>query len=270
MNLDLLRRSLIASVRAACARIEAIRLGGIETRQKADASPVTQADEAAEDLLTAVIRALTPAIPIVGEEAFAAGFVPEDCGATFWLIDPLDGTAEFVRGGADYTVNVALVVERVPVLGLLATPRDGVLWSGGPDIGAFRQGADGVEQTIHTRPLADPPVVLASHSHGDPNTEAYIGRLGACRRTNRSSSLKLAVIAEGAADLYPRWGNTSEWDIAAGQAILTGAGGAVVMIPCGEARLGYGKHGFANGPFIAVGDEAAVRARGWLDGLAEL
>lgn len=272
MDLDRLRRSLTASVRAAGARIEAIRIAGAATRHKADASPVTDADEAAEALLSDAIRALTPELPIVGEEAFAAGFVPEDCGATFWLIDPLDGTADFVRGGSDYTVNVALVVEHASVLGLVLTPRDGLLWSGGPDLGAFRQEAEGApEQPIRTVACQQAPVrVLASRTHGDALTDAFMARLPHAKVISRGSSLKLCLIAEGLADIYPRWGSTSEWDIAAGQAVLAGAGGAVLVPPACALPLRYGKPGFANTPFIAVGDAVGAREQGLLAQIASL
>ena len=239
---------------AAGALIERIREGGVETRDKADASPVTIADEQAEALLTAAIRAVD-AGEIVGEEAHAAGHRPDPC-ARFWLIDPLDGTRDFIAGRAAYSVNIALIEGGVPVLGLVLSPRDGVLWAGAKGLGAFRQvGVEGTRLAIITQPMRPLPVVVVSYSHMDPETAAWVAGLGACALEPAGSSLKFCRLADGSADVYPRYGPTCEWDTAAGHAVLLAAGGA--MQGMDGAAFGYGKPEYKNGGFLAVGDPGA-------------
>ena len=246
--------ALIPAMREAAAVIEAVRERGIVRRDKADASPVTEADEAAELILAAAIRLLDNA-PIVGEEAHAAGHRPDAC-ARFWLIDPLDGTKDFIAGRAAYSVNVALVEGGVPVLGLVLSPRDGVLWAGAQGQGAFRQdAADAPRVPISTVPMRPLPVVVVSHSHLDQATRDWVTALGACALEPAGSSLKFCRVAEGSADVYPRYGPTCEWDTAAGHAVLLAAGGA--MRAAGGGAFGYGKPAYKNGGFLAVGDAAA-------------
>lgn len=240
-------------MRAAGRLIEAVREAGFEARDKTDASPVTEADERAELLITAALAAADPDTPIVGEEAHAAGHRPDPC-ARFWLIDPLDGTRDFIAGRPAYSVNIGLVEGGRPVLGLVLSPRDGVLWAGAEGFGAFRQAPGEGRVEIATRPGATPPVVVVSHSHLDDATRAYLARLGLVELESSGSSLKFCRIAEGSADIYPRFGPTSEWDTAAGHAILLAAGGA--MRGRGGEEFGYGKPGYVNGAFIAVGDAA--------------
>jgi 3'(2'), 5'-bisphosphate nucleotidase len=249
-NQELLE-ALIDPVRDACRVIESIRATGIKTETKSDQSPVTQADQAAEDIIFAALQKLTPNMPRVGEEAFSLGFVPEDCGSTFWLIDPIDGTRDFISGGTSYTVNIALVSNYYPVLGIVATPADGRIWLGAVDVPAQLIEPDGSRERISVRPQPEKPVVLMSRSHLDEATKNYVATLGDIEPFNIGSSLKFCVIAEGKADIYPRFGPTSEWDTAAGHAVLLGAGGTVTN-PDGTAFT-YGKQGFLNGPFIARG-----------------
>ncbi len=249
--------ALVPAVRAAGVLIEAVRMQGFETRDKADDSPVTEADEAAEVLLTAAIRAIDDA-PIVGEEAHAGGHRPDPC-ARFWLIDPLDGTRDFIAGRAGYSVNVALIERGAPVLGLVLSPRDGVLWAGAAGLGAFRQAsADAPRLPVAVQPMRPLPVVVVSHSHLDPATRDWVTSLGACVLEPAGSSLKFCRVAEGSADVYPRYGPTMEWDTAAGHAVLLAAGGAM-RSPDG-APFAYAKQGYFNGPFLAVGDSAAFAA----------
>jgi len=256
-----LLEALVEPVRHAADAIEDVRKRGITTREKADKSPVTAADEAAEEIIEAALKRLTPDIPIIGEEAFSAGLAPSDIGGTFWLIDPVDGTKEFVRGGKDYTVNVGLIVNYEAVLGVVMSPREGTLWAGGLGLGAFRLSHDGQREDISTRKLANRPlIVLASYRHRDTQTKRYLEGLTNAKVTGRGSSIKFAMLAEGNADLYPRWYACSEWDTAAGHGLLLGAGGAVFSAATGEA-LRYGKPGFENIPFIAVGDAEAALAR---------
>jgi 3'(2'), 5'-bisphosphate nucleotidase len=249
-NKELLE-ALIDPVRDACRVIESIRASGIKTETKSDQSPVTQADQAAEDIIFAALQKLTPNMPRVGEEAFSLGFVPEDCGSTFWLIDPIDGTKDFISGGTSYTVNIALVSNYHPVLGIVATPADGRIWLGGVDLPAEMIEPDGTRKLISARPRPAKPVVMMSRSHLDEETKAYVATLGEIEPFNIGSSLKFCVIAEGKADIYPRFGPTCEWDIAAGHAVLLGAGGTVSN-PDGTPFL-YGKEAFRNGAFIATG-----------------
>lgn len=246
--------ALIPAVRAAADVIEAVREAGIVQRDKPDFSPVTEADEAAERLLTAAIRAIDDA-PIVGEEAHAAGHRPDPC-ARFWLIDPLDGTKDFIAGRAAYSVNVALIEAGRPVLGLVLSPRDGVLWAGAVGHGAFRQDAEEAPRVpIATQPMRPLPVVVVSHSHLDQATQDWVTALGACALEPAGSSLKFCRVAEGSADAYPRYGPTCEWDTAAGHAVLLAAGGAMNAV--GGTAFGYGKPDYKNGGFLAVGDEAS-------------
>ena len=248
--------ALAPAVRAAGRLIETIRLGGHAVRHKADASPVTEADEAAEALLAAAIRAVDAA-PIVAEEAHAGGHRPEPS-ARFWLIDPLDGTKDFIAGRPAYSVNVALIEAGRPVLGLVLAPRDGMLWAGALGHGAYREADGGNREAIATRRYRTPPTVVVSHSHLDAATEAYLATLGPVQLEPAGSSLKFCRLAEGSADAYPRFGPTCEWDTAAGHAVLLAAGGA--MRAAGGDDFGYGKPGYLNGGFLAVGDAAAFGA----------
>lgn len=225
---------------------------GVATRTKADNSPVTEADELADRLIVAGLRALTPDIPIVSEEGVAAGVVPDIGGGRFWLVDPLDGTKEFIGGTDEFTVNIALVADGRPLLGVLHVPaRDECYIAEGPERALFRAAA-GAAQPLRARAIpAGGPVVLASRHHRDAATEAFIAEQGAASVTSAGSALKFALIAKGAADLYPRFGRTMEWDTAAGHAVLAAAGGSVKRLD--GSALSYGKPGFANPEFIARG-----------------
>lgn len=245
---------LAPAMRAAGVLIEEIRLGGITAREKHDASPVTEADERAEALLEAAIRAADPDAVIVGEEACASGTIPDPT-ERFWLIDPLDGTRDFVRGGPDYSVNVALIEHGQPALGLVLSPRDGMLWAGALGHGAFRQQGEAARKPIATRTFAARPIVVTSRSHRDAKTDAYVAALPDADIRPSGSSLKFCLLADGSADVYPRFGPTSEWDTAAGHAVLLAAGGAM-RGPSGQP-FAYGKPGYLNGAFLAVGDPAA-------------
>jgi 3'(2'), 5'-bisphosphate nucleotidase len=220
-------------------------------RGKGDASPVTEADERAEALIVAGLAALTPDLPIVAEEGVAAGRVPA-LHERFWLVDPLDGTREFVHRNGEFTVNIALVHAGRPVLGVVHAPALLRLFGGVVGAGAFVEDENG-RHPIRCRAL--PPegaTVLASRSHGDPAAlEAFLAGRRVAQVRYAGSSLKLCLLAAGEADLYPRFGRTMEWDIAAGHAVLAAAGGSVVDL---EGRpLVYGKPGFENPDFVAQG-----------------
>ena len=215
---------------------------------KPDASPVTEADLAAEAIIAAGLIKLTPDIPIVAEEAAAAGKTPDVGGGRFWLVDPLDGTREFLSRNGEFTVNIALVEDGRPVLGVVLAPALEKTFTGVTGVGATSMG-----NPIAVRPCPAAGVtIVASRRHGDPQAidKLLRGHPVAGRKT-AGSSLKFCLIAEGSADVYPRFGSTMEWDTAAGHAVLAAAGGRVTS--AGGAELGYGKPGFENPPFVAWG-----------------
>ncbi len=220
-------------------------------RGKVDASPVTEADERAEALIVAGLAALAPDIPIVAEEGVAAGRVPA-LGERFWLVDPLDGTREFVKRNGEFTINIALVEGREPVLGVVHAPALLRLFGGGVGAGAFVEDENG-RRVIRCRAVPEQgATVLASRSHGDADAlETFLAGRHVAEVKYTGSSLKLCLLAAGEADLYPRFGRTMEWDIAAGHAVLAAAGGSVIDL---EGRpLVYGKAGFENPHFVASG-----------------
>jgi 3'(2'), 5'-bisphosphate nucleotidase len=240
---------------------------------KADGSPVTEADLAADRIIADGLHRLAPDIPALSEERVAQASA--GCPEVFFLIDPLDGTKEFVAGRNEFTVNLALVVKGTPLLGIIGAPALGLIWRGLVGQGAERlatgQGSEqggehgiGPAQPIRTRPFPPPGhpwIAAVSRSHGDPVTEAFIdARPGAVRQT-LGSAIKLAKVAEGAVDIYPRLAPTSEWDIAAGHAVVTAAGGKITDAAGGELRFGQGtKKGakdFIVPAFIAWGDPTA-------------
>lgn len=237
--------------------VMAVYAGNFDVRGKADASPVTAADEQAEAVILAGLQRLAPGIPVVAEESVAAGRVPDIAGGTWFLVDPLDGTREFVHRNGEFTVNIALIEAGVPVLGVVFAPAvggaSGRLFAGAVGEGAWVEDSQG-RRTIRCRPVpAEGLTVVASRSHGDAAAlDAFLAGRRVARLANAGSSLKLCLIAEGAADLYPRHGRTMEWDIAAGHAVLAAAGGQVTGID-GAAPLRYGKPGFENPHFVASG-----------------
>ncbi len=242
---------VIAAVRAAGEVILAIYRTDFDVRGKADASPVTNADERAEAVLLAALARLTPDIPVVSEEAASAGQVPA-IGNQFWLVDPLDGTREFVQRNGEFTVNVALIDQGRPVLGVVLAPALGRLFAGAHGLGAFVE-EGGARRPIRSRAVpAEGLTVVSSRSHGDAVAlDAFLAGRQVAASVTAGSSLKLCLIAAGEADLYPRFGRTMEWDIAAGHAVLTAAGGEVHTLD--GQLLGYGKPGLENPHFVASG-----------------
>jgi len=220
-----------------------------EVRLKADASPVTAADEAADALISRALRDLTPSIPIVSEES-AAQFGGQAPAGRFWLVDPLDGTKEFIGGRDEFTVNIALIEHGAPVLGVVLLPARGELYAGAAGRGAFVVDDDG-QRPIRCRGLpADGALVAVSRSHGDLAADgALLGGIRVAGEVQAGSALKFCLVACGAADVYPRAGRTMEWDTAAGQAVLIAAGGNV--FDRNDAPIAYGKPGFENPSFIA-------------------
>ena len=223
---------------------------GVETRVKADRSPVTDADEEAEKLILAELAAAFPGVPVVAEEEAAAGRIAA-VGSRFFLVDPVDGTKEFVRRGGEFTVNIGEIVDGVPVSGVVFAPAIGRLFVGAVGEGAFEI-SNGVTRAIAARaPADDGLVAVSSRSHPDAKTDELLKTLKIKGQTNAGSSLKFCLVAAGEADIYPRAGHTMEWDTAAGDAVLRAAGGRMTMWD--GADFAYGKPGFHNGPFIARG-----------------
>jgi len=220
-------------------------------RGKDDQSPVTEADERAEKLIVPALQALAPDVPVVAEEAVAAGQVPS-VGDLFWLVDPLDGTKEFISRNGEFTVNIALVHQGRPVLGVVLAPALGRMFLGDVGRGAWLEDAGG-RRPIRCRVVPETGLtVVASRSHGDAAAlEAFLGGRKVAALANAGSSLKLCLVAAGEADLYPRLGRTMEWDIAAGHAVLAAAGGSVRDLAGQPLR--YGKVGFDNPHFVASG-----------------
>jgi 3'(2'), 5'-bisphosphate nucleotidase len=251
-----LLEALAPAIREAGQLIERLKAGGLVQRDKADKSPVTEADEAAEALLEAAIRRLDPDAVIVGEEAVASGILPIATDR-FWLIDPLDGTKDFIGGGSDYSVNVGLVEEGIPTLGLVLHPPTGTLWTGATRLGAWKEAPDLPRKAIRGRPYPGvAPLVVTSRSHLDEETRAWCTACAGATTHPSGSSLKFCLLAEGAADAYPRFGPTSEWDTAAADAILRAAGGITLG---GDGNpLAYGKPRYLNGAFLAVADPNAA------------
>ena len=222
---------------------------------KDDRSPLTAADLASHRCIVAGLRALTPEIPVLSEESKGLDIAARRQWSTFWLVDPLDGTREFIKRNGEFTVNIALVETGVAVFGVIQQPVTGALWHGVPGSGAFRR-TEGGDLALRTRvPAARPLRVAASRSHRDARTQALLDALPAHETLACGSSLKFCRIAEGEIDLYPRFGPTSEWDTAAGQAILEAAGGAV-LDPRGRPFRYNQREGLLNGDFVALGDPA--------------
>ena len=251
-DLDRLLPEIVALADRAGAVILEHYQGDVAVRAKADASPVTAADEAAEAVILVRLAELTPEIPVVAEETVAAGHVPEIGDGQFWLVDPLDGTKEFLSRNGEFTVNIALIEGREPILGVVLAPARDQAWWGARGRGATARDADGGTHAIAVRKApADGLVAIASRSHRDAETQAFLDQAGVGKCISAGSSLKFCLVAEGKADLYPRFGRTMEWDVAAGHAVLAAAGGRVTTRA--GAPLLYRKPGLENPPFIARG-----------------
>ncbi|MGH1479729.1 MAG: 3'(2'),5'-bisphosphate nucleotidase CysQ [Geminicoccales bacterium] len=224
--------------------------GEIEVKSKADASPVTVADEAGEAIILEGLAKLTPDIPVVAEEKVAAGDIPDLDAGPFWLVDPLDGTKEFISKNGEFTVNIALIGSEGPILGVVLAPAREKAWWGLRGAGAHTRNADDAPTPIQVRPApAGGPTAVASRSHRDGETEAFLAKAGVVETISAGSSLKFCLVAEGKADLYPRFGPTMEWDVAAGHAVLLAAGGHVTTLD-GDPFV-YRKPEFRNAGFIA-------------------
>ena len=220
-------------------------------QDKADASPVTEADERAEACILAALAALTPDIPIVSEEAAAKGHTPK-VSDRFWLVDPLDGTREFVNRNGEFTVNIAMIEHGAPTLGVVVAPALERAFWGALGVGAFVDDTGQSRAISCRRPPPEGLTVVSSRSHGDREAlNKYLAGRRIAASSYSGSSLKFCLIAAGEADLYPRLGRTMEWDTAAGHAVLAAAGGQVMGLD--GTALKYGKPEFANPHFVAMG-----------------
>ncbi|HUE79528.1 MAG TPA: 3'(2'),5'-bisphosphate nucleotidase CysQ [Sphingomicrobium sp.] len=238
---------------------------GFEVEAKRDSSPVTEADRAAELVILAALARAAPGVPVIAEEEVAAGRIPAH-DELYFLVDPLDGTKEFVRGGDDYTVNIGLIAGGSPRLGVVFAPATGALHGGLVGHGAWVE-ESGRRRSIAARPAGDPLTAVASKSHFNQATADYLEQAArGCGHLSIGSSLKFCIVAEGRADIYPRLSPTSEWDTAAGHAVLLAAGGRVDG-PDGN-RLRYGKRAFLNRGFVATGGWQAPAIGPWLEEFA--
>ena len=235
---------------------------GCDVRSKADGSPVTSADHRAEAIICSHLARMAPAPPICAEEATDAG-APLSAAGRFLLVDPLDGTKEFLSRNGEFTINVALIEDGAPIAGAVYAPAIGRLWVGGdaafvceapPGAGLPDKGR---RRRIRTRRAPERLIALVSRSHAEAESESFLGRLPIGEARPAGSSLKFCLIAEGLGDVYPRFGPTMEWDTAAADAVLRAAGG--IVLDADGRPLAYGKVGLGlrNGPFVAWGDPTA-------------
>ncbi|MEO7775236.1 MAG: 3'(2'),5'-bisphosphate nucleotidase CysQ [Steroidobacteraceae bacterium] len=233
------------------------RSGHIAAQMKADDSPLTQADLRAHRSILAGLGTLTPNLPVLSEESAGSEFLERRKWRRYWLVDPLDGTKEFLSRNGEFTVNIALIDVDAPVLGVVQIPASGEVYAGACDLGAVRIDAGNTRVAIQVRGAAANPLrVVGSRSHGSAASAPILAQMGNYEFAAVGSSLKFCRVAEGTADLYPRIGPTSEWDTAAGQAVLEAAGGRMRRLPDGQAMRYNGGEDFLNPNFIAYGDEA--------------
>lgn len=260
-----LREGVIALTQDAAAAILGIYDSEFAVQHKDDNSPLTAADLAAHRCIVDGLARLTPDIPVLSEEsAHEVSTTQRRQWSRLWMVDPLDGTREFVKRNGEFTVNIALIEDGVAVFGVVQAPVTGGLWHGGATLGAFHRNG-GHDVPIRVRAPATAPLrVAASRSHRDARTESFIGRMGEVEPLGLGSSLKFCRLAEGGLDVYPRFGPTSEWDTAAGQCVLEGAGGAV-LDPQGRPFRYNQRDRILNGDFIALGD-TALPWKDWLGG----
>jgi len=223
---------------------------------KQDNSPLTAADLAAHHAIVAGLADLTPGWPVLSEESVGLSWEERSGWQRYWLVDPLDGTREFIKRNGEFTVNIALIEAGVPVLGVVHVPVSGVTYSAARGVGAFRSGPQGESTPIHVRKLsAGPVMVVGSRTHRGDSLNSFLERLGAHDMVGMGSSLKLCLVAEGKADIYPRLGPTSEWDTAAAQCVVEQAGGFVTDTSMQALRYNT-KESLLNPFFLVFGDDS--------------
>lgn len=226
-----------------------------DVRRKADESPLTEADLVSHRTIVEGLRALSPTLPVLSEESADIDFATRAGWSRYWLVDPLDGTKDFVNRNGEFTVNIALIDRHEPVLGVVAVPVTGVSYAAARGLGARRYDAHGRSALRARAPAPRPWRVAASRSHADRRTEAFIRNLGPSERISIGSSLKFCLLAEGGIDVYPRFGPTCEWDTAAAQCVVEQAGGRVTDVALEPLRYNT-RESFLNPYFLAFGDPA--------------
>ena len=249
-DLPALAAALLPIVADAGTAIMRIYADDFAVQRKEDDSPLTLADLESQRVLLAGLSRLTPGVPVLSEESAHAPWDERRHWRECWVVDPLDGTREFIKRNNEFTINVALVIDHQAVLGIIAAPALDLVYWGAAASGAFRERAGGPPAAIAVAARHDPLLVVGSRSHSTPETAAYLAKLPRHTTTAIGSSLKFCLVAEGAADLYPRFGPTSEWDTAAGQAILEAAGGQVTRIDGHPLRYNC-RESLLNGDFVA-------------------
>ena len=259
-----LREEVIVLAQDAAAAILGIYDSNFAVEHKDDDSPLTAADLAAHRCIVDGLARITPEIPVLSEEsADEVAAEKRRRWSRLWVVDPLDGTREFIKRNGEFTVNIALVENGVAVFGVVQAPVTGQLWHGGATLGAFRRERGSDDVPLRARAPATAPLrVAASRSHRDGRTQAFIERMGETEPLGLGSSLKFCRLADGGLDVYPRFGPTSEWDTAAGQCVLEGAGGAL-LDPRGRPFRYNQRDTVLNGDFIALGD-VGLPWRNWL------
>lgn len=250
INKELLE-TIEAIAREAGAAIMAVYARDFSVEEKADKSPLTEADAAANSIITARLRALLPALPVLSEEAVPEFSGPDDAGR-YWLVDPLDGTKEFIKRNGEFTVNIALIERGRPLLGVVYAPALDVAYVAAVGVGSFKVGVDGSRKAIRVAKHGDGSAwrVVGSRSHAGDSLGALLQRLGTHELVSMGSSLKFCLVAEGSADVYPRLGPTSLWDTGAAQCVVEQAGGAVIQLS-GEP-LSYANPSSVLNPFFVV------------------
>ena len=257
---ELLARVAAIARQAGREILEIYASGELAATTKADASPLTAADLRAHRLILESLRELTPDVPVLSEEAVHTQFAQRSQWRRYWLVDPLDGTREFLSRNGQFTVNIALIEGHAPALGVVHVPVTDMSYRGLPGVGAWRQRSSARCEEIQVAARASAPVrVVGSRSHRGDSLDAFLTRVGAHELIPVGSSLKFCMVAEGAADVYPRLGPTSEWDTAAAHAVLTGAGGTVSRLD-GEPLRYNSREELLNPFFVAYGP----RDRDWL------
>ena len=256
-DLRSLAGALMPVVKRAATAIMRIYGGDFAVERKDDDSPLTLADLESHTIIADGLRQLTPGVPVLSEESAQAPWTERQQWPELWVVDPLDGTREFIKRNGEFTINIALVRRHEPVLGIVAAPAQQLTWWGAAGSGAFRRRFGGVDTPIRVSPPRSPLRIVGSRSHNSARTEAFCATLGPTTVAGVGSSLKFCRIAEGEADLYPRFGPTSEWDTAAGQALLEAAGGQVTRLD--GRRLRYNcRESLLNGDFVAFSDPAVL------------
>jgi len=257
---ELLARVAAIARRAGREILEIYASGELAARPKADASPLTAADLHAHRLILQSLHELTPAVPVLSEEAVHTSFAQRSQWRRYWLVDPLDGTREFLSRNGQFTVNIALIEGHAPALGVVHVPVTDTSYRGLPGVGAWRERAGTAAEKIHVAARAGAPLrVVGSRSHRGDSLDAFLARVGAHELLPVGSSLKFCMVAEGTADVYPRLGPTSEWDTAAAHAVVTGAGGTVSRLD-GEPLRYNTREALLNPFFVAYGP----KDRDWL------